>query len=230
MESKETKQPSQKYPEPEKKIENTDKAKEPDIVSEPAIAYGNFRYSYADYLSWTDGKMRELLNGIAYAFSAPFREHAGITMELAGKAWSYIKQRKGKCKIYHAPFDVRLPLNGATADDKIYNVVQPDICVVCDPSKLDERGCLGAPDLIVEVISPSTGKRDLNEKFDLYEAAGVKEYWVVYPKDKAITVFLLRENGEYDDGKTYQVIEETTKISVHTLKGLIIDLNELFEE
>ena len=216
---KETK-PPKKYPEPEEKIIK---------VEDPAVAYGNQRYSYVDYLSWTDDKMRELLNGIVYTFSAPFRNHAEFISEFFIKAGSFIKRRKGKCKIYTAPFDVRLPLNGRTEDDKIYNVVQPDICVVCDLSKLDEKGCLGAPDLIVEVISPSTAKRDLNEKHNLYEAAGVREYWVAYPKEKAVTVFILQKVGKYDSGTTYQIIDEKIRVPVHTLEGLIIDLDELFE-
>ena len=209
------------YPEQEEKV---------NIVEEPAVAYGNQRYSYADYLSWTDDKMRELLNGIVYAFAAPLRKHAKVISEIMTNAGSFIKRRKGKCEIYTAPFDVRLPLNGRTEDDKIYNVVQPDICVVCDPSKLDNKGCIGAPDLIVEVISQSTAKKDLNEKFNLYEAAGVREYWVIYPEEKGVTVFLLQEDGRFDSGTTYQIVMDAKiRVPVHTLKGLIIDLNELFE-
>ena len=210
----------EEYPELEEKINK---------IGESVVLYGNQQYSYADYLSWTDDKMRELLNGIVYTFAAPFRNHAEFISEFFIKAGSFIKRRKGKCKIYTAPFDVRLPLNGRTEDDKIFNVVQPDICVVCDPSKLDKKGCLGAPDLIVEVISPSTAKRDLNEKYNLYEDAGVREYWVVYPKDKAVTVFLLQEDGRYDSGTTYQIIDKKVRVSVYTLEGLVIDLDELFE-
>ena len=218
---KETK-PLKNYPEPEEEKINT--------LEEPAVAYGNQRYSYADYLSWTDDKMRELLNGIVYTFSAPFRDHAKFISDFFIKAGSFIKKRKGRCEIYTAPFDVRLPLNGRTEDDKIYNVVQPDICVVCDPSKLDEKGCLGAPDLIVEVVSLNTIRRDLYEKFNLYQDAGVREYWVAYPKDKAVTVFILQEDGKYDSGTTYQaIIDEKARIPVHTLKGLSIGLDELFE-
>jgi len=198
-------------------------------VEEPAVAYGK-RLSYADYLTWMEEEMKEIINGIVYAFSAPLRKHVSATGEFFGKAWSYIKRRKGKCKIYTAPFDVRLPINGETADDKIYNVVQPDICVICDPSKLDEKGCIGAPDLVVEVSSLSTRKHDLNEKYYLYETAGVREYWVVYPEDKAVTVFLLQADGKFDDGTTYEVIKEQTKVPVRTLEGLIIDLEELFED
>ena len=167
---------------------------------------------------------------LAFSEITPIRRHVSATGEFFGKAWSHIKHRKGKCKIYTAPFDVRLPVNGETADDKIYNVVQPDICVVCDKSKLDEKGCIGAPDLVVEVNSPSTSKRDLNQKYNLYETSGVREYWVVFPEAKAVTVFLLQANGKFDDGTTYEVIKEQTKVPVQTLEGLIIDLEELFED
>jgi len=206
---------------------------EPETISpfaeEPPIAYTAHRYSYADYLTWADDKMREIINGVVYLFSAPKLKHAAVIPPFMVRTWSFIRKRKGKCKIFTAPFDVRLPKNGETADDKIFDVVQPDICVVCDLSKLDENGCIGAPDLIVEVISPSTSKRDLNLKFNLYEKTGVKEYWVVYPNDKAVTVFLLQPNGNYDEGTTYDVSNRTTKAPVQTLKGLVIDLEELFE-
>ena len=197
-------------------------------AAEPSVAYGREGHTYADYLTWTDDTMREIINGIVYNFSAPFRNHAAATMSFLEKALPFVNRRKGKCKIYTAPFDVRLPISGETADDKICNVVQPDICVICDPSKLDERGCVGAPDLVVEVFSPSTGKRDMNEKFVLYEKSGVGEYWIVYPNDQAVTVFLLKK-GKFSEGTTYELINGAKKIPVKTLKGLVIDLKELFE-
>ena len=222
-EKKDTKSVKQ-YPIPEETEKKVDK------LEESAAVYGRQLFSYADYLTWPEDEMKEIINGVVYAFSAPFRRHVVATGAFFGRAWNHIKQKKGKCQIYTAPFDVRLPKNGETANDKIYNVVQPDICVVCDRSKLDEKGCIGAPDLVVEVNSPSTGKRDLNQKFFLYESSGVREYWVVYPEAQAVTVFLLQPNGKYDDGTTYEVLKEQTKVSVQTLEGLIIDLEELFED
>ena len=226
----------------EQQVENKDTRKmkmypeipestEEHVLREPAAAY-NGQYTYDDYLSWTDNKMWEIINGFIYACAAPFKRHAKISAFFLGKMWNFIYKRKnkGKCEVFHAPFDVRLSLNGETDDDKINNVVQPDICVVCDPSKLDYRGCIGAPDLIVEVQSPSTAKRDLDEKFHLYEQAGVGEYWVVFPKEKAVTVFLLQPNGKYNIGTTYEVLNHDKKIPVYTLKGLVIDMDELFEE
>ena len=209
-----------------------------DIVCEPLAAYGMSeihldpakRYTYADYLTWADNKRRELIDGVARIMSAPIILHAKISRNIFDGFWSFIKKRKGKCEVFYAPVDVRLPKNGETADNKIYNVVQPDICVICDHSKLDEKGCIGAPDLVVEVSSPGTQKRDLNEKYNLYEDSGVREYWVVYPEAKAVTVFLLNPEGVYDEGITYEVIYGETKVPVQTLEGLIIDLEELFED
>ena len=199
------------------------------MVKEPPVEYGisiPIHYTYADYLSWMDEQRREIINGIAYLFSAPSRLHARISAKLLSRLDQFIFKRKGKCEVYHAPFDVRLPKNGETASEKIDTVVQPDICVICDKSKLDNAGCIGAPDLIVEVQSPSTARRDIREKFDLYERSGVREYWIVYPSDQGLTVYILQENGKYDAGTTY---EFTGKVPVGIFKGLEIDLKELFE-
>jgi len=202
------------------------------IVEEPFMMYGTLnldeskRYTYADYLTWLDDKRRELINGFIHLMSAPNVIHARITHLMNWVMESLVRKRKGKCHIYHAPFDVRLPVNGEIDDDKIYDVVQPDICVICDLSKLDVRGCIGAPDLIVEVLSPSTLKYDWNYKFNLYERAGVREYWIVDPKSKTVNVFLLQPDGKYDYGTVYECNQ---KAPVHIFEGLEIDLNELFE-
>ncbi|GHT11839.1 hypothetical protein FACS189426_14320 [Bacteroidia bacterium] len=207
-----------------------DKQQKTMVVKEPPTVYGlenPIRYTYADYMSWMDDKRRELIDGVVFdLFGAPTMFHAEASGSIFNRFWNYIKRRKGECKVFHAPFDVRLPRNGETEGDKIYTVVQPDVCVVCDPSKLDKAGCIGAPDLIVEVQSPSTAKKDLNEKFNLYERSGVREYWVVFPNDKAVTVFRLQKDGEYNKGKTYPY---ESKVPVGIFKGLKIDLKELFD-
>jgi len=215
----------------EKKVKpyKTEESQEVYVVKEPPIEYGisgPHHYTYADYLSWIGEQRRELINGVAYLFSAPTRFHAQISSKLLAWFYRFIENRKRKCQIYHAPFDVRLPKKGETANEKIDTVVQPDICVVCDPNKLDDAGCIGAPDLIVEVQSPSTAQRDLREKFDLYEQSGVREYWIVYPGDKGLTVYLLQEDGKYDKGTTYVF---SGKVPVGIFDGLEIDLKELFE-
>jgi Uma2 family endonuclease len=185
----------------------------------------NRQYTYADYLQWFDEKRRELINGFIRIMSSPATTHAEVANDLNVTLYNFVKRRSGKCKVFVAPFDVRLPKNGEKDDDKIFSVVQPDIVVVCDPSKIDEKGCLGAPDMVVEVLSPSTRKYDLNDKFNLYEASGVKEYWTVAPADKDVTVFLLQEDGRYAEGVIYR---SGAKIPVQTLPGLEVDTDELF--
>ena len=134
------------------------------------------QYTYADYLTWTDDKVRELINGFIKMMSPkPRPVHQAISASLSAELLYLIKKKKGKCKVY-PEIDVRLPKNGEKEDDKIYTVVSPDISVVCDSSKIDENGCLGAPDMIVEVQSFSTAKYDLTTKFHLYESSRVREY------------------------------------------------------
>ena len=205
----------------------------PGIVEEPFVMFGtldldeSLRYTYADYLTWLDDKRRELINGFIHLMSAPMRVHARVSRKLFSAVDRFIDFNKGKCHIYYAPFDVRFPSNNETADNKIYNVVQPDFCVICDLYKLDDKGCIGAPDLIVEVLSPSTLKYDWNYKFNLYESGGVREYWIVDPKAKLVNAFILQPDGNYDLGTVYDC---TQKAPVHIFKGLEIDLKELFED
>jgi Uma2 family endonuclease len=189
------------------------------------------RYSYADYLTWRDDKRRELLEGFIKIMSPAARTvHARIIRRLSFKMDSYIEKYGGHCEVFTAPFDVRLPENGEKADKEIYTVVQPDICVICDPDKIDEKGCMGAPDMIIEVLSPGTKKYDLNDKYYLYESHGVKEYWRVDPYSKDITVFLLQENGRYVKEIVYDFIDSaTTKVPVYSLKGLEIELKDVFK-
>ena len=186
------------------------------------------RYTYADYLTSVFDDIRcELINGFIHLMAAPVRVHARISTKLSKRIDTFIEMKKGKCHVYHAPFDVCLPLNGSNEDGAIYDVVQPDICVICDLTKLDDRGCIGAPDLVVEVLSPATLKYDWNYKFNLYEKAGVREYWIVDPKGKLVYVFLLQPEGKYDNGTVYECNQ---KAPVFIFEGLEIDLNELFEE
>ena len=183
------------------------------------------RYTYADYLTWTDDVRRELIEGFIKLFPALRRIHAEVSKNIYRRLDFIVAKNKGECNVYYAPFDVRFPKNGETSDNKIYTVVQPDICVICDPSKLDERGCCGAPDMIVEIFSPKTGKRDLHEKFMLYEEHGVKEYWIVHPGDKTIQIFLLQDHGKYNDGTFY---EFEGKVPVHVFDDYLIDLDDIF--
>ena len=202
-------------------------------VAEPVVAYGaihsdtSIRYTYADYLTWLDDKRRELIDGFIHLMAGPVRRHGRISLKLSLRIGYFIEKNKGKCHVYYAPFDVRLPIHGSTDDDKVYDVVQPDICVICDLTKLDDKGCIGAPDLIIEVLSPSTLKKDWCYKLSLYERAGVKEYWIVDPKTKLVYVFLLQSDGKYEEETIY---ESGQKAPVSIFEGLEIDLDEIFED
>ena len=130
------------------------------------------------------------------------------------------------CEIYLAPFDVRLPL-GDEKEDDITNVVQPDLSIICDPKKLDKKGCIGAPNFVIEILSPGSHRRDKLEKFNLYEMAGVKEYWLVWPEEKIVDVFLLGPGEKYGRPQTYT---EKDTVEINTLKNITIDFSEIFTD
>ncbi|MDR0928007.1 MAG: Uma2 family endonuclease [Ignavibacteria bacterium] len=189
------------------------------------------RYTYADYLTWLDDKRRELIDGVISFISkmspAPNLFHAGISWNIVHKLGSYIKKHKGNCKIFYAPFDVRFVERDNVTDKDIRTVVQPDILIVCDPSKLDKRGCIGAPDFIAEIVSPSNSYYDTRVKYELYQRYKVKEYWIVYPDSKSVEVNILQEDGKY---ATPVVFVEVGDVPVATLPGLSISMDEVFEE
>jgi hypothetical protein len=186
------------------------------------------RYSYADYLTWKDHKYREIVDGIAKPKWTPTVRHTLATFDVAMRMKMHIRANKWKYKLFIAPFDVCLPKNGETANDKIHTVVQPDICIICDPSKIiDDKRCLGAPDLVVESLSIETMRWDVDTKFNAYEEAGVREYWFVYPEGDGLVVFRLQDNGKFDDGTAYEIRGIATS---SVLPGLEIDLDDLFED
>ena len=182
------------------------------------------RFSYADYCKWTDDECWELIDGVEYDMSpAPSRIHQKLSGELFVRIYDVLKDRQ--CEVYAAPFDVRLPDYAEASDEEIFTVVQPDIVVVCDASKLDERGCMGAPDLVIEILSPYTAAKDMKIKRDLYEQHGVREYWLVHPTDKTFMIYCLRQDKQYAKAEIYasQDIVESTVI-----EGLKIELTDLF--
>ena len=179
-------------------------------------------YSYADYLTWPEDERWELIDGVPYNMTpAPTPKHQEILGELFRILANWLKGNR--CRVYMAPFDVRLA-GSEIPDSVIDKVVQPDISVVCDPQKIDDRGCLGTPDMIIEILSPSTFKKDLGIKLALYESSGVKEYWVVHPLDETVMVFRL-QNGQYGKPKVYSVPDE---IPVELFEDFIIPLESVF--
>jgi Uma2 family endonuclease len=182
------------------------------------------RFTYADYLTWPDDERWELIDGDAYMMSpAPTRRHQEISIDLASQFHNYLKGKP--CKVYDAPFDVRLSDSGDTEDSAIITVVQPDIVIVCDSSKLDDRGCNGAPDLIVEILSPSTAEHDLKVKFYLYQRMGVREYWIVNQSDSTLMIFKINAANEYGRPEMYGTSD---KVPVPLLGDLVIDLADVF--
>lgn len=187
------------------------------------------KYTYADYLNWQFEEMVELIKGKVFCMSpAPGTSHQWVSGSLFNQIFNYLKGKS--CKTFAAPFDVRLPLPPEQRDEnKIDTVVQPDICVICDLEKLDEKGCKGSPDWIIEILSNSTENKDLNEKFELYQHAGVKEYWIVSPKEQSVKVYFLNESGKYQPQRT-SPFSKSEKIPVGIFSDLIIDLAEVFED
>ncbi|MDR1318869.1 MAG: Uma2 family endonuclease [Treponema sp.] len=178
----------------------------------------NPHYTYADFLEWDEGERYEIIDGEAYLMAAPSRIHQEISMALSTMLYNYLEGKP--CKVYAAPFSVRL----FPAEDKSDNtIVEPDITVVCDPSKLDDRGCSGAPDFIIEITSPATARYDRIVKFDKYREAGVLEYWIADPKEKIVSAYLLK-NGEY----TAVNYDDTGAAPVRVLPGCEIDLKTIF--
>ncbi len=151
-------------------------------------------YSYADYLTWQFQDKLELNKGKIFKMSpAPSTNHQRISMELAGILYNFFKPHQ--CNLFAAPFDVRLiDKKKSTLDKEIFTVVQPDLCVICDETKIDERGAIGAPDQVIEILSPGNSNKEMKYKFDLYEEAGVQEYWIVNPADKTLFIYVLKEN------------------------------------
>ena len=176
------------------------------------------RYTYADYCTWGDEERWELIDGVPYAMSAPSQAHQEAFGVLFNQLYNYLKGKH--CKVFAAPFDVRL--NYDTGDD---TVVQPDLLVVCDKAKLDEKGCNGAPDMVIEILSPSTARHDRFVKFRLYQKYGVREYWIVDPETKTVQAHVL------DEGRFYTTIyADTDDIQVHVLEGCTINLVGVFNQ
>ncbi len=183
------------------------------------------RYIYADYLRWPDDERWELIDGVAYnMIPAPTRLHQEVSRELLRQFANHLLGKR--CQVYDAPFDVRLPAPGES-DTAASTVVQPDLVVVCDHAKLDEQGCKGAPDLVVEILSPATAAKDLKEKFVLYERVGVVEYWIVHPVEKAVTIYRRDPEGLYGRPSVYTAGD---RIPVAFLPELEIDLATVFIE
>ena len=176
----------------------------------------NIRYTYADYCEWDDDTRWELIDGVAYAMTGPSTTHQRISGRIHGQLYNYLQGKT--CELFAAPFDIRL-----NADEDDDTVVQPDLVVICDQTKLDDRGCKGAPDLVIEILSPSSRRHDMLLKFQRYLRAGVREYWIVDPDSKTLNVHVL-DNGKY----ATNVYGDEDIAPVHVLDGCEINLSDVF--
>ncbi|TAN51493.1 MAG: Uma2 family endonuclease [Methylococcaceae bacterium] len=182
-------------------------------------------YSYADYLTWRCDQAVELIKGkIMLMCPAPSLAHQRLSRKLLHPIDSYLMGKT--CEVFHAPFDVRFP-DRLCADQEVFTVVQPDLCVICDPRKLDSRGCLGAPDWIIEILSRENSKRDIKTKYALYQEHGVLEYWIVYPYEKTIHQFVLGDDKKYQLINMYSCDDQAVP---SIFPDLAIDLTQVFQQ
>ena len=183
------------------------------------------KVNYADYLTWPDGERWEIIDGMPYNMSpAPSRRHQKIISILSTSFGNFLAGKP--CEFYVAPFDVRLS-DDYSQDELIENVVQPDLSVFCDQSKLDDKGAIGAPDMAIEILSPSTFKKDMSEKMLLYQKFKVKEYWTIDPEAKDVRVFALDEAGRFH---LFALVQTEGQFSGKLFPDLKVSLEELFEE
>ncbi len=181
----------------------------------------NKQYTYTDYLTWRIKDRIELIKGYIHRMSpAPSTNHQKTSGRIFVMIFRFID--KSDCEVFSAPFDVRF----RDVDGVVRDIVQPDISVICDSGKLGKQGCIGAPDLIVEILSPSSSKRDLSYKYDLYRSHGVQEYWVVHPEEKTLLIYTLKEDGTYQSSKLFT---RGDRIESKVLKGLVIPLDDVFD-
>ncbi|OGK06433.1 MAG: hypothetical protein A2W80_11150 [Candidatus Riflebacteria bacterium GWC2_50_8] len=180
------------------------------------------RYSYADYLTWDDDNRYEIIDGEVFDMTSPSIMHQSISGELFRQMANFFDNKP--CRVFAAPLDVLLAKNAGKSDE-IFTVVQPDIMVVCDPKKIEERGIVGAPDLVVEIISPSTSSKDNIIKRRIYEQAGVKEFWLISPLERLIRVNKLGIDGCFEREEIY---DDTAPIAIAQFTGLSIDCRRLF--
>ncbi|GHV74583.1 hypothetical protein AGMMS49940_18850 [Spirochaetia bacterium] len=183
-----------------------------------AVEKEESQYTYADVREWADDVRAEIIDGEFYQMADPSTRHEIIKREIYFPILSFLRGKT--CQAFDAPFGVR-PYPKKDNSDKTH--VEPDIIVICDESKISERGCYGAPDLIIEILSPSTARVDLLVKFNLYQKIGVREYWIVDGERRLVHVHLL-----VNDVYTTATYDETGTIAIHVLPGCVIDLSEVF--
>lgn len=183
------------------------------------------RYTFADVLAWDEKERIEIVNGKAVMMAPPSSVHQEISGALFAQLYNFLDGKK--CRVYAAPFAVRLFEQDGDTPDDVDTMVEPDLSVICDRSKIDKQGCKGAPDLVIEILSPSTRRHDRLVKLELYQRAGVREYWIVNPEDRTVQVMLQDDTGALHIHEDYG-LEDTAEVNV--LEGCFIELSKVFPE
>ena len=182
-------------------------------------------YTFADCLGWDEKERAEIIGGEVRMMAPPSRIHQKISGEIFRQLANFLEGKR--CEVYSAPFGVRLFEKDGDRPEDVDTVVEPDITVVCDTSRLDQHGCKGAPELVMEILSPSSRRHDMLVKLNLYQRAGVREYWIVNPDDKDVQVFLLDGSGLFRVHGFYGR-EDIARVNV--LEGCFIELCKVFPE
>ncbi len=190
-------------------------------MSKMALQKDN-HYTYADYLNGPEDERWEIIDGRAYAMVPPSPTHQAVLRQLTLKIGNYLEDKT--CELYFAPFAVRFPEKNER-DEDVTTVVEPDLLVICDNSKIDEKGLKGAPDFIIEILSPSTASYDMIQKRRLYERHGVREYWLVDPTNRTVMVYTLKEKNKYGEPEIYGSEDE---IKVHLFDDLVLNMKDVF--
>lgn len=190
-----------------------------------ALPAKDIRYTFADCMAWDESEQMEIIDGKAVMMAPPSRVHQEISGELFRQLANYLDGKK--CMVYHAPFAVRLFEKDGDKPEDVDTMVEPDISVVCDLDKLDKHGCKGAPDMVAEILSPSTRRHDRLVKLNLYQRAGIREYWIIDPDTQSVQVFLPDERGALRIHEDYGR-EDIARVNV--LDGCFIDLSKVFQE
>ena len=183
------------------------------------------RYTFADCLTWDENEHIEIIDGKAFMMATPSRIHQEISFEIGRQLGNY--PEGNQCKVYLSPFGVRLFERAGDRPEDVDTIVEPDISVIRDRSKLDKYGCKGAPDMVIEVLSPSTQRHDQLVKLNLYQRAGVQEYWIVDPENRTVRVLLQTGNGIF---QTHEVYGQEDVAKVNVLDGCFIELSKVFSE
>lgn len=183
-------------------------------------------YSYAHYLKWQFDERVELIKGKLFKMSLAFsRRHQKIASLFHGRLYQFLSSKS--CQLYFAPFNVRLTPRKSENSQKIHTVVQFDICVICDQSKLDDRGAIGAPDLIIEILSPGNSQTEMKNKFEVYEENGVLEYWIVDQAKEAVWAYILNDMGKYIGLHPFTLEDELTS---HVFPGFKLNVSDIFKD